>query len=151
MSENITETTFTGKLINKILAVLKIGDAGKIKNFLDKQVKKMNRNITALKENIRSMEFNLKAELDNLDEQIEDAKEVLESSYTAITSSDVETNAKQDTFAPSYWDGIERATEQLENLERKRKEKQELHDKAVEEIQKQISEYEFRVKKLTEE
>lgn len=132
-------------LLQKITAFLNITDEGKINHFLQKQVKSLNREITAAKKNIETLQFNYNNRIELLNEQLEDARNEVDTAYMSITLDDIKTNADQDQFALRYWDSIEIAERKVKNIEDSIKDLQESHDKEIENLQKHIDEANRRI------
>ena len=144
----ITTTKATG-IVARIMAILKLDDAGKIQSFFDREIKKLKRNILTLQKNIENLKFNNERVLDGLREDLEDAELALESAYEAVNLADVESNAKQENYSHDYWKGIDNATTKVEAIKSQIKNQNEGLAEDIKECERQIAEIQFRVNKIS--
>jgi len=136
-------------IVEKIMALLQIGEAGKIQHFFDKQVKTLNREINGLNKNKETLEYNCEQIIDNLKEQLEDAEVELESSYLNVSIADVDTNAKQDEFSDVYWSRVEKAESKVKNIRAEILLNEEKLKEELKSIDAQISERKRRISKIS--
>jgi predicted nucleic acid-binding Zn-ribbon protein len=125
-------------LKDRILAILKLDEAGKVGSFLEKQVKLINKSILVHQKNLEKFISNVKEEIEQLEEKLEDAKEALDEAYTAITLEDVHNNEAMNEFSSYYWDNIvskenviEKLNDQIKNCKEKIVKETESVNKAI--------------------
>lgn len=111
-----TEAKSKYALVNLIMKVLKLDDAGILEKFFDKQVKRLNRDIKTSEQNIKAITSNFEVKRDELLEQIEDAEEAVINAYTAINPDDLKNNAAMAEFEEDYWNRITIAENDVQNL-----------------------------------
>lgn len=110
-------TQVTKTLKEKILAILKLDEAGRIDVFFSKLEKKIERAIQTHKSNLENFKFNINQELEKLREQLEDAQVALDDAYTRISVDNVKTNADIDIFMPEYLNRIDIAEREVQSIE----------------------------------
>ena len=113
--ENTTTTKISLK--DRILAILKLDEAGKIESFLQKQVKMLQKSIVTNTKNLEKFIAEVRDNIETLDEQIEDAEQALEDAYEKITLKDVETNEAMNRFSDIYFDNIDKCEAVIVKLE----------------------------------
>lgn len=138
-------------ITKKVMAILKLGDSGKIDNFFLKQVKNCEKSIRDLKRNKVTLENSYKDEVEEIQEQLEDAKEALQESYKNITSEDVKTNALASKFEEVYWNRVSEARNEVKRIEYNLEEAKTYFDEEIKEMNEQISLYEERITSLIAE
>ena len=133
-------------LSEKIAATLKLGDAGKINNFFQRERRELERSIRANQKNIEAAEYAAEQRTDELRYKLEDAHESVESAYYNITPENVATNALQEQFSSVYWAGVKDAEDTVTRLEKEisdvqdqLKEKREGLEKQIQKLQTRIS------------
>lgn len=136
-------------IVARILAILNLGEEGKIGHFFTKQVKSLQREIDGLKRNIVTLTYNSDLAIDQLREKLEDAKAELDAAYLNITPADVETNAKQDEFSATYWSNVERAEAKVTRLEKTITEGTDCLKDQIKDNEEQIKERERRIEKIS--
>lgn len=146
---NETTTKQPTGIVERIMAKLKLDDNGKLQNFFDKQIKNLKKEIKEYEKAIENEEYNSKNRIDNLKEQLEDAEAELQDAYDNVKPDNVETNAKQDYFAKTYWDAIENAESVIEEIKFNIEEEERVTKELIEEYQSQIKEREYRISKIS--
>jgi hypothetical protein len=133
-------------LSEKIAAALKLGDAGKINNFFERERRELERSIRANQKNIEAAEYAAEQKTDELRYKLEDAHDSVEAAYLNITPENVATNALQEQFSPVYWAGVKAAEDNVVRLEKEisdvqdqLKEKREGLEKQIQKLQTRIS------------
>jgi hypothetical protein len=144
-----TETKKSTGLVARIMAMLNLGEAGKIQHFVDKQIKSFTREKDQLLRNIEIEEYNSKIELEKLEEELEDAILAVESEYTNIRVKDINTNADQDSFAKTFWSRIRSAEGKVKSIEAKIKDHKERTEKEIDSIKEEIAVRENYISKLS--
>ena len=142
-------STAKKSIVDRIMAVLNLTESGKIQHFFLKQIKNLEREITASERNITTITFHHEEDLDRSKEQLEDSKAELESAYLNVTVENVDTNAKQDAYAHTYWAGVEAAEEKVQRLEKSIESKIDAFKDQIKEIEVQIDERKRRVEKIS--
>jgi hypothetical protein len=135
-------------IVARIKELLKLGDDGKVDSFFAKQRKALTRMIEAHKRNIDNAKFNHEKELEELREKLEDAETAKESAYLNVPVERISNNADQDAYASVYWNGIERAEQIVQNINRDINYQIERYDNNIELINEQVAELEFRLTQI---
>lgn len=148
MSDKTTTKQPTG-IVERIMAKLKLGDNGKLQNFFDKQIKNLKNQIKDYEKAIENERYNSGNRVESLREQQEDAEDELQDAYDNVKPEDVETNAKQDQYAITYWQAIEDAEAVLEEIKMEIEEEEKNTKSLIEEYQAQIKEREHRISKIS--
>lgn len=148
MSENKTTTKTTG-IVARIMAFLQLGDAGKLQNFFDKQVKNLKSQIKDYEKAIENERYNSGNRVEYLREQQEDAEAELEDAYMNVKLADIDTNAKQDQYSIIYWSNIEDKEAVLEEIKMEIEEEEKNTKALIEAYQAQIKEREHRISKIS--
>ena len=148
-----TKNTVAGEvkglgIVALIMKALKLDEEGKIGKFFAKEVKKFENAIRDLKNNIAATENVHQSNLERLNDGLEDAKEGVETAYQNVTVENVANNATMESFASTYWYGVETANSKVKSIENKIKDATEAHVKAIEEITLQIAKYQARIDKI---
>ncbi len=136
-------------IVERIMAKLKLGDNGKLQNFFDKQIKNLKNEIKDYQKAIENEEYNSKNRIDSLKEAQEDAEVELQDAYDNVKPEDVETNAKQDQYAITYWQDIEDKEAVLEEIKMEIEEEEKNTKALIEAYQAQIKEREHRISKIS--
>jgi hypothetical protein len=146
--ENTEAGVFKG-IVATIMAKFKLGDAGKIQSFFEREEKKLNTSVKAHQQNISILEFNSKTRLDKLRDQLEDAQETAQDSYENITPEQVATNALQDSFSATFWNNIERAENAVKSLQEQIDAEVKNTEEAIERENKAIERFQARIAVIT--
>ena len=136
-------------LATKIMAILKLDDAGKVDKFLKGEVKNLKSQIEGIDMNKQTAALRYKMDLSEVDSKIEDAEEAVEDSFTAVRVEDINSNEAMKQFSVKYWSGVQRAENLLEELKNKRKAIVEAYDKELESRNEQIAKREARIAKIS--
>lgn len=135
-------------LVDKILAVLKLDDNGKITKFFDKEIKKFTQAIKALQQNLKTMELQHEIEVDELNQKIEDATVAVEDAYVNVSIEDLKSNESMESFSEEYWKNITAKEDYLKHHQDKLAKLEENYTEEVKKIQEQIDKYQSRIYKL---
>ena len=141
-------TNKTG-IVAKILALLNLGEEGKIENFFVKQRKALEKDIKNLNKNLDTYEDQKAEALEELNEKLEDAKTKVEDAYTSVTVENVATNEAANSFADTYWYYVANAEAAVEKLETSIKTETEEYDKLLESTKTQIAKKQARLNKIS--
>ena len=117
MSEAQKEGTSKFGIVNRVMAILNIGDAGKMESFFQRSIKAFNREISEIKSNLAAKTLKIEGKIDALKDRIEDAKEDLVNAYHNIDLTSIENNQAQDSYREIYFNRIEEAENKIESLE----------------------------------
>lgn len=145
---SVVKTISELSIVNKIMAFLKLDEAGKIEKFFLREIKKIEGHIRDLKNNRTAITNMYDSEVSKLEDAIEDAKEGITNAEQAVTESDVRNNESCDSFSVSYWSRIENAERKFNKLQEELKARTEEHEKNVKEINEQIAKYEARIARI---
>lgn len=135
-------------IVNKIMAFLKLDEAGKIEKFFTRELKKIETYIRDLKNNLIATQNTFESALQKIDDSIEDAKEGVVAAEQNITEADVKTNEACDSFSSIYWSRIQDAENRVERLEKKREELIKANEEDIKKIKEQIAKYELRIARI---
>jgi hypothetical protein len=136
-------------LLERIKAKLNLGEEGQIQNFLDKQVKMLEREVKACEKNIENLKYNHESEIEKFKEQKEDALVELDSVYENIKASDVENNAKQSDYSSTYWYNVEQAESKVESIKKAIEAAEDKLKDRIKDIEEQIKERKRRIEKIS--
>lgn len=135
-------------LVERIVAFLKLNDAGKIQSFFDSETKNCKVQIKKLESNLKQLDLQNEIELEELERKIEDAETAVDDAYLNVDVEKIKTNADKDAFAKTYWGKIKSADATLTYLKEEHVEKLKAIKEKKEEIAKQIAAYNVRIDKL---
>lgn len=141
-------STKTG-IVAKILALLNLGEEGKIENFFEKQRKALQKDIKNLGKNLDTYEDQKAEALEELNEKLEDAKVKVEEAYTSVTVENVSTNERANSFQDYYWDAVTRAENVVARLEAEIKTETEKYDKLIASVKDQTAKKQARLDKIS--
>ena len=149
MKNSVETAVVEFPLVKKIMAILKLDEAGKISKFFSGIVKDNKREIAKIEANIKANELEYETEMDQLDENLEDAKDAVEAAYQAVTLEDVKTNEAMESFKSSYLANIRNKEAIVTRLEAQIKAKKENYDETLKANKEQIAKREALIAKLT--
>jgi hypothetical protein len=109
MAENEELKTTGNKLVDSILKILKLDDAGKILKFINKTIKEVEVEVGSYERKNINLKNNYDGALDVLEGNLEDLEEAFVDSFTAIKLEDIITNEAATKFRPTYKTGIKNA------------------------------------------
>jgi glutamine synthetase adenylyltransferase len=136
-------------LLDRIKATLKIGDEGKVQNFIDKQTSLLKRDVKSINQNISILENEYSNKMEDFTDQIEDAEQAVINAYEAINPEDLKNNSSTDEFAKKYWANIEDCERTLKALNKMVENYKESYSTKLENFKLQIAERERRIKNLS--
>ena len=116
MSKETKTTESTFGIVNAIVAIFELSDAGVLNKFYTKQVKRLKRNIKTFNQNIEAAKGNFDATKEELKERIEDATEYVRDAYLAVDVESIKNNAGIGEFEVKYWSTIAQKQNELEAL-----------------------------------
>lgn len=132
-------------LSEQIAAKLKLGDAGKINSFFQRERRELERSIRANQKNIEAAEYAAEQKTDELRYKLEDAVESVQSAYHNITPENVATNALQEQFSEVYWSGVKSAEDAVARLEKEISDVQDQLKEKRENLENQIQKLQVRI------
>lgn len=135
-------------IVAKVMALLKLGEEGKIGSFFNKLESDFSRQIKALKHNISGLEFQFEQQLEQLNQQLEDAEQAVEDAWMNVTAENVATNAAQDRFKDDYLHAINYAESNVEGIKNEIKRITERHESQLKDYNDQIAKYEARLARI---
>ncbi len=138
-------------LLNRIKAILKVGEEGKVQSFLEREEKKLRRSVAGYERTIENLQFNLQTTVDSLEDKLDDARTSLSSAYEAITGEDVATNAAQDSFSSVYWGAVDAAEAEVTRIEEQIKSETETTENEIEVYEEKIAKVNSRIAVITGE
>lgn len=137
-------------LVERILNILKLDDAGKVSKFFAKEKRECTRAIEKLEMNKKNMAANHKSNLQDYQDKLEDAQEAYEDAKLLITPEDVTTNAAMTSFSDIYWSRIDDAASNVKSVEDSIEELKKHYKEALEDLDEQIGRYKSRISIIDE-
>lgn len=104
-------------LLEKIVSVFKLDDAGRADKFLKSNVKYFKQEIKQHEADLKTNELKYEIKMDKLSDQLEDAKEALDNSFFNIDVETLKNNANNDAYRETYMAGITEANSKVARLE----------------------------------
>lgn len=104
-------------LLEKIVSVFKLDDAGRADKFLKSNVKHFKQEIKQHEADLKTNELKYEIKMDKLSDQLEDAKEALDNSFFNIDVETLKNNANNDAYRETYMAGITEANSKVARLE----------------------------------
>lgn len=138
------------KIVNDVVALLKLGEFGKLESFIKKTVSVLEREVTGLKRSIKNEQGNLNVLIEDIQEQIEDAQQGVEEAYTNLDPEKLKTNEAQKEFREKYLDSIDNAEGVVRKLEDFLGTHKEISQEVVESLEAEIAVREMRIKRFKE-
>ena len=129
------------KLVEKIMSILKLDEAGKISKFFESLVKDSKRAIAQLESNKKAAAIEYEQEKDELTEQLEDAREAVEAAYENVTLENVKNNEAINRYKEIYLEGISSAEDKVKYFEEELSDLEEEYNSNIEAIEEQIAKY----------
>ena len=136
-------------LVTKIMAILKLDDAGELSKFFEGEVKKIKNGIKAIELNKQTAALQHEMALSEIDDKIEGAEEVLKDAYTAVKVEDIATNDSMKAFSDQYWYNIDLKEKALDYLKKERESIIKAYDEQLEARNKNIAKQEARIKAIS--
>ena len=143
------KSTNVNSLCAKIIARLKLGDDGKVMNFLNRVIKADTRAVENLQRNLESMKLKHSQEVEDLESKIQDATAALEEVYESIDVERIKTNADCDSYMSVYCTNIANAEAAVKTLQDSQQSMQDSFEKATNEAVAKIKSLKARIKKLS--
>lgn len=137
------------EIVNRIAAILNLGDYGKVENFISKTVNTLKREIETLERSKKNEQHNLASTIATLEEELEDANVSLQETYANVDPKDLTTNEMQRKFMETYLSSIDIAESKVEGIKKKIDKVNEESTKVVEDIDKEIAVRERRITVLS--
>jgi len=136
-------------IVKKIMAILKLDEAGKINKFFEKEVQSFKNQIRDLNNLLSALKNKYEADLDKLKDAIEDAKENVAAAYQSVTMDNVVNNEAMQAFSSVYWSKVDRAEAAVTQLEKHVENTTESYNKEVEGYKAMIAKIEARIAIIT--
>jgi prefoldin subunit 5 len=137
--ENPIKPVSQFEIVNKIAAMLNLGDYGKVENFISKTVKTLEREVDTLERSKKNQEHNFSTSLATLKEELEDAQMPLDETYANVDPKDLATNEMQRSFMETYLSRIDIAEAKVVGIEKKIEDATEASAKIIEDLDKEIA------------
>ena len=128
-------------IVKKVMAILELGDAGKIGSFFNKQKSKADKAIRDLRRNKLTLKNIHKDDIEDLNDSLEDLNESLADAYLNVTPKDVKNHEAMSLFEVSYWDKISKLKASIETVKGGIEECKEAYVKSIEDVDSQIAKY----------
>lgn len=135
-------------IVNKIMAMLNIGEQGQLDSFFSKIKKDAENRVKKLNSNISTLDINHKIALDELNDKIEDAEAQVEAAYSNVDLESIKTNQDQTNYMSTYLKRIKEAEDNLKYLEDQKKNLITGHKASKDDIKENIKRIEDRMKKI---
>lgn len=136
-------------LVTKIMAILKLDDAGRLSKFFENEVKSIKNGIKAIEMNKQTAALQHEMTLSEIDSQIEDAEEALKDAYAAVTIEDISNNDAMKAFSSRYWANIDNKDYTLTSLKENREAVIEAYEKQLKNRNEKIAKQEARIKAIS--
>jgi len=137
------------EIVNKVAAMLNLGDFGKIENFVTKTANTLAREVETCERSKKNELHNLETKLAALNEQLEDAQLAVEESYSNLDPANLKTNEMQRSFMETYLSSIDSAESVVLGIQKSIEDVKEASDKVIENLDKQITVRQTRIDRLT--
>lgn len=136
-------------LVTKIMAILKLDDAGRLSKFFENEVKSIKNGIKAIEMNKQTAALQHEMTLSEIDSQIEDAEEALKDAYTAVTIEDISNNDAMKSFSSRYWANIDSKDYTLASLKREREDVIKVYEEQLKSRNEKIAKLAARIKAIS--
>ena len=136
-------------LVTKIMAILKLDDAGKLDKFFKGEVKSLNNEIKTIEMNKQTAALEHEMKLSEIDSKIEDAEVAVEDAYTAVKVDDINNNDAMQQFSSRYWANIDAKERALKSLVATRKETIEYYEENLKGRNEKIEKRKARIAKIS--
>jgi iron uptake system EfeUOB component EfeO/EfeM len=124
-------------------------DAGKLKKFFSREIKKIEGVIKDLEANLDVAKLQYDTLQSDLKDELEDATNGIEEAYEGVDVLALHNNKSMDDFSKYYWDKISAAEELVKNLNKRIFKEEEKYSALVCEILDQIDSYKARIQKIS--
>jgi len=148
-NKSVVEVVSEFALVKKIMATLKLDDAGKMDKFFKGEVRTCNDIITQFKADMSGDTLQHDIDQSKLDRAIEDAIEAVDQAYQAVTPENIVNNAACTKFSSVYWANITRAEHSLDRLTEDKEEDIKMYEETKKENLEQIEKYNARIVKIS--
>lgn len=145
---NQAEKTVMSKLTAKVMAILKLDEAGKVEKFFKNEVKRLNDEIKTIEMNKKTAELEFEMSLKQLEDKIEDAEAAIQEAYENVKLEDINNNEAMNSFSRVYWVNIDRKESDLETLLDAKKNTIENYEKALKARNEKIEKRKAKIEKL---
>lgn len=136
-------------LVTKIMAILKLDDAGRLSKFFENEVKSIKNSIKAIEMNKQTAALQHEMTLSEIDSQIEDAEEALKDAYAAVTIEDISNNDAMKAFSSRYWANIDNKDYALTSLKENREAVIKAYEEQLKIRNEKIAKQEARIKAIS--
>lgn len=108
MSAKDTPTKSLSKLalVRAIMALLNIGEEGKVESFFQKALKSLKDDVKAEEQEIKVLEFEFESKFDKFTDELDDAKQAYEESFLAVNVRAIDTKSQQSDYVAVYFRNI---------------------------------------------
>ena len=148
MSKETKTTESTFGIVNAIVAIFELSDAGVLNKFYTKQVKRLKRNIKTFNQNIEAAKGNFDATKEELKERIEDATEYVRDAYLAVDVESIKNNAAIDEFEVTYWNTISKRQTELKSLKEQMIRLEDAHADEIKAVEVDIADMKAAIDKI---
>jgi septin family protein len=147
MSE--TKTAQFG-IVNRIMEILKLDEAGRVEKFFAYKVKMHERAISQEKLNIEALKSAHNTNLEELEDNLEDAVANLYDVETAVTMDDIKTNDAIKSFSVEYDAAVSKAEDAFKEIEAEIKKAKDEYDEKLTSYKQSIKKREERIRRIKE-
>lgn len=137
------------EIVNKVAAMLNLGDFGKIENFVTKTANTLAREVETAERSKKNELHNLDTKLAALNEELEDAQLSVEEAYSNLDPANLKTNEAQRSFMETYLEALDKAEAVVLGIQENIKRAKEASEKVIENLDKQIAVRQTRINRLT--
>lgn len=137
------------EIVNKVAAMLNLGDFGKIESFVSKTASTLKREVETCERSKKNELHNLTTAMADLKEKLEDAQDSVEEAYSNLDPANLKTNESQRSYMETYLSNLDSAEALVLGIEKTIELTQEASDKVIEGLDKQIAVRQTRIDRLT--
>ena len=134
-----TQAGTGNKLVDAILKILKLDEAGQVSKFINKTIKGLSRDVVTYERSKVNAKHNFEGTLSQLEEELEDLEAAFVDAHTAISIEDIKTNEAANAFRPAYLANIRKCELAVEEKQEAIKELKEELEKSDETIDAKIA------------
>ena len=149
MSKETTVAKSKFSLVNRVMAILKIGEFGIIENFVVRVEKRLSREISTHKKNIELIKYNLVDSLEKSQDDLEDAQMELEAAKLEINPEFIKTNEQANGYIDTFLSNIEAKRRIVKSIEKHMKDLNKIAEEAIEDTEKAMEFNQELIKDIT--
>ena len=138
-------------IVRAIMAMLNLGEEGKLSSFFSKVEKKLKREINILSRNLETVKAKYEQKIEDLTDQLQDANETLNQAYYHVDVDTIQTNESQSNYVDVYLDNIDEKLMVVKSIQTQIEREKETFEKFQKETEEQIISLQKRIEIITAE